>query len=75
VFVLRAHSPVVIDTDELTTDVTGEFGEKMRGIKAGQLFARIRGRCFNINTGLEEREEQRKKVRAGKAMENREEKS
>ena len=35
VFVLRAHSPVIVNTDELTTPITGVFERPMRGIRAG----------------------------------------
>lgn len=60
VFVLRAHSPVAIDTDALTTPVTGDFHTPIKGITAGQMFEQIRGAHFNINTNLEERDKQKR---------------
>lgn len=62
VFVLRAHEPVIVDTDAITTDVTGEFKTPVKGVTAGQWYEQIRGAHFNINTGMEEREVQRRKI-------------
>ncbi|KAF2204161.1 hypothetical protein GQ43DRAFT_365230 [Delitschia confertaspora ATCC 74209] len=62
VFVLRMHEPVIVDTDALTTEITGEFETKFNGITAGQMYAEIRSAHFNINTGIQEREEQRRKL-------------
>ena len=67
--VLRAHSPVLIDTDNLTTSITGEFEWKMRGLPAGELFEGIRRKHFNVNTGLKEREEQRRRIALEKERE------
>jgi isopenicillin N synthase-like dioxygenase len=63
VFILRAHSPVPIDTSALTTPFTGPFQRPMRGMKAGDLFNEILKGCFNINVSKEVRDEQ--KVRLG----------
>jgi hypothetical protein len=62
VFVLRAHGPVIIDSDALETRVTGKWKEPMKGVTAGKLYEEIRGRHFNINIGVEEREKQRRKI-------------
>jgi len=63
VFVLRAHSPIKIDTDSLTTTITGEFQKPMRGITAGDLYKSIHGSHFNINTNIEDREKQKQKLK------------
>ncbi|KAF1830072.1 Clavaminate synthase-like protein [Decorospora gaudefroyi] len=65
VFVLRAHEPVVIDSDSLETEVTGKWGYPLHGITAGQLYKQINGMHFNINIGVEEREKQRRKLTSG----------
>ena len=66
VFVLRAHEPVFIDSEELETRVTGKWTEPVRGLTAGELYAKIRGAHFNINISHEERERQRANVRRQK---------
>lgn len=62
VFVLRAHSPVLVNTDHLTTPVTGEHRDPIRDVTARELFRGIQSKHFNINTGLDERNEQRQKL-------------
>ncbi|ORX95206.1 hypothetical protein BCR34DRAFT_498641 [Clohesyomyces aquaticus] len=62
VFVLRADEPVMVDTDALTTEITGKWETPIRGITAGKMYEEIRNAHFNINIGLKERDEQRKKV-------------
>jgi hypothetical protein len=62
VFVLRAHSPIPINTDTLTTTVTGKFLRPLKGITAGELFRNIQAGHFNINAGMEERDEQKRKL-------------
>ena len=62
VFVLRAHHQVTIDTDNLTTLITGDFQAPIKGITAGQMFEQIRSSHFNINTNVEERDKQKKKI-------------
>jgi isopenicillin N synthase-like dioxygenase len=62
VFVLRAHSPVPVNTDQLTTAITGDFKTPMRNIVAGDLFRDIRNTHYNINTTIEQRNEQRQKL-------------
>jgi len=62
VFILRAHSPVEIDTDELTTSITGRFEKSLRGVTARELFREIKLGHFNINTGVKERDEQKRKL-------------
>jgi hypothetical protein len=62
VFVLRAHEPVAIDSETLETEITGKWPKPLKGITAGKMYEEIRGKHFNINIGLEERERQRKKI-------------
>jgi hypothetical protein len=62
VFVLRAHSPVLVNTDILTTPITGEFKDPLRDIQARELFKMIEKAHFNINTRHEERQQQRLKL-------------
>jgi hypothetical protein len=62
VFILRAHYPVSIDTDKLTTAITGPFQQPMRGIKAIDLFRQISNSSYNINIDQQEREEQKKRL-------------
>lgn len=63
VFVLRAHWPVIIDTDKMTSRITGPHSDLIKGETAEELFARIRNAHYNINTGLKERDEQKQKLR------------
>jgi hypothetical protein len=62
VFVLRAHSPVMLNTDNLTTPITGEFQEPLRDVPARELYRSIRRAHFNINSQKDEREQQRREV-------------
>lgn len=62
VFVLRACEDVIVDTDLLTTDITGGFEKPIKGIQAGEWYEGIRRKHFNINIGLEEREKQRRTI-------------
>lgn len=62
VFVLRAHYPVPINTDALTTPITGEFRDPLRGITAGNLFQKINAAHYNINTVMDERREQKRRL-------------
>lgn len=62
VFVLRAHLPIPVDTDALTTPITGKFEHPLRGITAQELFRNIQSAHFNINTQIQEREEQRRRL-------------
>ena len=67
VFVLRAHSPVVIDTDKMTSRVTGLHEQPIKGETAQELFVKIRSAHYNINTNIKERDEQRQRLREAKA--------
>jgi hypothetical protein len=70
VFVLRADEEVVVDTDALTTPITGIFAHPIKSVRAGDWYRDIQSAHFNINTGLKEREFQRRKLEelgAGKA--------
>jgi hypothetical protein len=67
VFVLRAHYPVPINTDELTTCITGPFYDPMKGITANDLFRELHQAHFNINTGIEERNKQKQTLAEKKA--------
>ncbi|KAE9378036.1 Clavaminate synthase-like protein [Stipitochalara longipes BDJ] len=62
VFVLRAHTPVPVNTDELTTPLTGIFSRPLKDITAGELLRNIQAAHFNINAGIEERDEQKRKL-------------
>lgn len=66
VFVLRAHSSVPVNTDQLTTKITGPFLKPVNGITAGQLYKEIHLAHFNINTGIEERNRQKELLAAKK---------
>lgn len=66
VFVLRAHEPVVVESAELETQITGKWAEPVSGVTAGKMYEEIRSKHFNINIGHEEREQQRRNVREGK---------
>ncbi|OAL46618.1 hypothetical protein IQ07DRAFT_590725 [Pyrenochaeta sp. DS3sAY3a] len=66
VFVLRAHEPLLINSDDLETAITGKWEKPMNGVTAGQFYADIRGKHFNINVDVGEREKQRRKVREDK---------
>lgn len=62
VFVLRAYNRVVINSDELETQITGKWVEPVHGQTAGDMYANIRCTHFNINIGIEERGKQRQQV-------------
>jgi isopenicillin N synthase-like dioxygenase len=62
VFALRAHDDVVIDVDSLTSPITGENNVVNHGETAKDLFANIRDSHYNINTGIDAREEQKKRI-------------
>jgi hypothetical protein len=66
VFVLRAHEPVIVDSEKLETEITGKWEEPMKGVTAGEMYEEIRGRHYNINIGVEEREKQRRKIKEQK---------
>ncbi len=70
VFVLRAHSPILVNTDALTTKVTCKFSRPLNGITAGELLRNIQADHFNINAGMEERNEQKRKLAEKKKDEN-----
>ncbi|KAH6642147.1 hypothetical protein C7974DRAFT_384925 [Boeremia exigua] len=59
VFVLRAYGPVVINSDDLETVVTGKWLKPVHGQTAGEMYANIRSSHFNVNIGIEEREKQK----------------
>lgn len=67
VFVLRAHWPVVIDTDKMTSRITGAHEVPIKGQTAQELFAKIRSAHYNINTNIKERDEQRQRLKEAKA--------
>jgi hypothetical protein len=66
VFVLRAHEPVVVESADLETQVTGPWAEPVSGMTAGTMYEAIRSKHFNINIGHAEREKQRRNVRQRK---------
>jgi hypothetical protein len=65
VFVLRAYEPVVINSNELETNITGPWARPVRGVTAGKMYEEIRGRHYNINIDMKEREKQRKRIKGG----------
>jgi isopenicillin N synthase-like dioxygenase len=69
VFVLRAHYPVPVDTNKLENEITGKFQNPLVGTTAGELFRNIKGAHCNINTGIEEREAQRRHLAEKKKKE------
>lgn len=66
VFVLRAHEPVIINSDQLETEITGKWAEPLRDVTAGKFYEQIRGAHYNINIGIKEREKQRKHIARNK---------
>ena len=62
VFVLRAHSPVMIDTDELETPIMQKFMRPLKDVSAGEVFSNIKAAHYNINAAAEERDRQRQKL-------------
>lgn len=64
VFVLRAHYPVVLDRASFTSKITGEQRFIKDGMTCKELFIKIKGAHYNINTGLQDREEQKKRLQA-----------
>lgn len=69
VIILRAHWPIIINTDELTTKVTGQFTEPVRGVTTKDFFMRIKGQHYNINTGVAAREQQKRDIEDRKRRE------
>jgi ribosome-binding protein aMBF1 (putative translation factor) len=53
---------VPVNTDDLTTPITGQFEKPLKDIMAGDLFRDIRNAHYNINTGIEQRNMQRQKL-------------
>jgi isopenicillin N synthase-like dioxygenase len=62
VFALRAHDDVVIDVGSLTSEITGENTMVTHGQTARDLFANIRDSHYNINTGIDARQQQKKRI-------------
>lgn len=67
VFVLRAHEPIEVDSDLLTTDMTGPWDEPLKGVTVEKWYEQVRSAHFNININQEEREKQRRKLEKDKA--------
>ncbi len=51
-----------IDTEKLTTEVTGPFERPLRGVVANDLFRSIEQTHVNINAEIQIREQQRQKL-------------
>jgi hypothetical protein len=51
-----------VNTDDLTTPITGQFESPLKGIIAGDLFKDIRNAHYNINSVVEQRNMQRQKL-------------
>ncbi|KIW04766.1 uncharacterized protein PV09_03957 [Verruconis gallopava] len=64
VFVLRAHEPVHIDYPLLESPGFSFEDEDQNIRTAGELFQRLKRAHFNINIGIKEREQQKKKILA-----------
>jgi hypothetical protein len=47
VFVLRSHWPVPVDTDTLTTPITGKFEHPLRDITAQEMFKNIQSAQYS----------------------------
>ncbi|KAF2873692.1 hypothetical protein BDV95DRAFT_471004, partial [Massariosphaeria phaeospora] len=62
VFVLRAHVRVLVDSDSLETLITGKWAEPLKGVTAGEMYAKIRSSHFNINAEMKERDDQKKRL-------------
>jgi isopenicillin N synthase-like dioxygenase len=62
VFALRAHDDVVIDLGSLTSEITGANAMVTHGQTARDLFANIRDSHYNINTGIDARAQQKKRI-------------
>lgn len=67
VFVLRAHWPAVVDTDKMTSRITGPHEVPIKGETAEEMFAKIRRAHYNINTNIKERDDQKQKLRDAKS--------
>jgi isopenicillin N synthase-like dioxygenase len=63
VFVLRGHYPIVIDAAALTSEITGVPTMITDGMSTKELFMSIKGAHYNINTNIEAREEQKRRIR------------
>ncbi|TVY20305.1 hypothetical protein LARI1_G000812 [Lachnellula arida] len=50
---------ILADTDSLTTAITGDFQDPVKGVTAYTFFHSIKRAHFNINTGIDERNKQR----------------
>jgi hypothetical protein len=50
--------------------VTGKFSTPLTGITAGELLRRIQADHFNINAGIGERDEQRRKLAERKKLDS-----
>jgi len=68
VFVLRAYEPAIVNSDLLESNITGKWQEPVRDLTAGKMYEQIRNAHFNINTGLEEREKQKRDLTSKKIM-------
>ncbi|CAD6444543.1 a64c298c-c448-4020-9b7d-0102b59b8594 [Sclerotinia trifoliorum] len=62
VFVLRGHEDLGIDTDELRTPITGRWKKPMKGLNMEILYRHFLSKHVNINSEMEDRQEQRRKL-------------
>jgi hypothetical protein len=60
----------MVNTDNLTTPITGQFTNPIRDITAQELFRNIQKAHFNINTNIEERNDQRQKLAEWRTQED-----
>jgi hypothetical protein len=62
VFVLRAHHPVIVNSDALTTPITGEWEKPIKDMDVQTWYNEIRAAHWNVNTKRDVREGQKAKV-------------
>ena len=67
VFVLRAHEPVIVESDILETEITGRWSRPLHGETVAKMYEEIRRAHYNINIDISEREKQRRKLKIEKA--------
>ncbi|EJU05339.1 hypothetical protein DACRYDRAFT_29558, partial [Dacryopinax primogenitus] len=63
VYALRAHHPVQVDTDRLTTSITGTFTRPLAALTAGELYSQISNAHFNINADMAQRRKQEERLK------------
>ncbi|KZO97878.1 hypothetical protein CALVIDRAFT_526592 [Calocera viscosa TUFC12733] len=62
VYALRAHHPIPLDTERLTTTITGRFPHPLPPT-AGDLYGQISNAHFNINADVNQRRKQEERLK------------